>query len=375
MAAAVFESAAAPGARTAVGDAQARARVAYVGSFTSKSRNARGEGLSVYRTDSVSGQWTRIQVLSDEVNPSFLALDARRRFLYAVHGDTDQVSAFAINPQNGELTLVNRQSTGGTNPAHLAIDPTGRFLVVVNYGGGSVAVVPITANGSLGARSDLVTMVGELGPHRIEQASSHPHHCPFDPRGRFVVVPDKGLDRVFVFRLDAANGTLVAAATPFVKTRPGAGPRHVGFHPHLPFAYVINELDSTVATYRVAESGAFEAIQIVPSIPGTFTGNNTGSGIVVSPAGHFVFASNRGHDSIGVFRVDARTGMLTAVAWESTRGAVPRFIGPGPTDTLLYAANQGGDSIVEFETDLGTGALRHTGRVVAAGTPVCVVWR
>jgi 6-phosphogluconolactonase (cycloisomerase 2 family) len=349
-------------------------RIAYVGAFTSKSRGARGEGLSVFRVDPATGTWTRIQLLGDENNPSFLVIDARRRFLYAVHADSDQVSAFAIDPQAGTLALVNRQPTGGANPAHLALDPTGRFLVVANYGGGNVAVVPLNADGHFGARTDLVTLTGELGPHRTEQTTSHPHQCAFDPGGRFVVIPDKGLDRVLVFRLDTASGRLVAADPPFVKTRAGAGPRHVGFHPRLPFVWVINELDSTIAAYRVGAAGALEPSQIVPSIPSTFTGNNTGSGIVVSASGRFVFVSNRGHDSVGAFRVDDTSGMLAPVAWEPTGGAMPRFIGAGPVDHLLYAANQNGDTIVEFDIDAATGRLRRTGHVVSTGTPVCVVW-
>ena len=190
-----------------------------------------------------------------------------------------------------------------------------------------------------------------------------------------MVVPDKGLDRVFVFRLDAATGKLVPGDQPFVKTRTGAGPRHLGFHPRLPFAWVINELDSTIAAYRLALSGALEPVQIVPSIPATFTGNNTGSGIVVSASGLFVFVSNRGHDSVATLRVDQASGMLTPVAWEQTGGAVPRFIGAGPTDSLLYAANQNGDTVVEFDIDGATGRLRRTGRSISTGTPVCVVWR
>jgi 6-phosphogluconolactonase len=349
-------------------------RIAYVGSFTSKARNASGEGLSVFRVDQATGAWSRIQLLGDEVNPSFLVIDARRRFLYAVHADTDQVSAFAIDPQAGTLSLVNCQSTGGTNPAHLALDPTGRFLVTANYGAGSVAVVPVRPDGSLGARTDLVALTGEPGPHRTEQATSHPHQCAFDPGGRFVAVPDKGLDRVFLFRLDTATGALAAAVQPFAKTRAGAGPRHLAFHPRLPFAWVVNELDSTVAAYRVGAAGGLEPIQILPSIPASFTGNNSGSGIVVSASGRFVFVSNRGHDSVGAFRVDETTGMLAAVAWEPTGGATPRFIGRGPADDLLYAANQNGDAVVELVIDAASGRLRRTGRGVKTGTPVCVVW-
>jgi 6-phosphogluconolactonase (cycloisomerase 2 family) len=247
--------------------------------------------------------------------------------------------------------------------------------VAANYGSGSVVVLPVNADGSLGPRTDLVTLRGELGPHRTEQSTPHPHHCPFDPTGRIVVVPDKGLDRLFVFRLDTAKGTLVPAEPASVKTRSGAGPRHIGFNPRLPYAYVINELDSTVATYRFGSSGMLEPLQVLPSIPATFTGDNTGGAVGVAPSGRFVYVSNRGHDSVGVFRVDEATGLLAPVTWEPTKGATPRFIGLDPTGARLYAANQRGDTIVEFDVNEADGTLKATGRIVVAGTPVCVVWR
>jgi 6-phosphogluconolactonase (cycloisomerase 2 family) len=211
-------------------------RFAYLGTFTSEARKARGEGLSAYRIDPESGRWLRVQLLNREVNPSYLAVDPKRPVLYAVHSEANQVSAFSINEATGELTLINRQSCGGDNPVHLALDATGRFLVVANYGSGSIVVLPVKADGSLGGRTDLVPLKGELGPHRTEQSVPHPHQCPFDPTGRIVVVPDKGLDRLFVFTLDAARGALVPVDPPSVKVRSGAGPRHIGFNPRLPFA-------------------------------------------------------------------------------------------------------------------------------------------
>ena len=367
----------APGAaRSKAGQTASRgARFAYLGTFTSEMRNARGEGLSAYRIDPESGRWARVQLLGREVNPSYLAVDPRRPVLYSVHSEANQVSAFAISETTGELTLINRQSCGGDNPVHLALDATGRFLVVANYGSGSVAVFPVDADGSLGGRTDLVTLKGELGPHRTEQSVPHPHHCAFDPAGRIVVVPDKGLDRLFAFRLDATKGVLVPADPPSVKTRSGAGPRHVAFNPRMPYAYVINELDSTVAAYRFKESGALEPLQILPSIPAAFTGDNTGAAIDVAPSGRHVYVSNRGHDSVGIFRVEESTGLLSPVAWEPTKGATPRFIGLDPTGARLYAANQRADTIVEFDVDAASGMLSATGRIVVAGTPVCVVWR
>ena len=207
-----------------------------------------------------------------------------------------------------------------------------------------------------------VATKGELGPHRTEQPGPHPHQCPFDPSGRFVVVPDKGFDRLFIFTIDTAKGTLVPAAPPFTRTRSGAGRRHIAFHPRLPYAWVINELDSTVTAYRFGHTGTLEAIQIVPSLPSTFTGDNTDAAIVVAPSGRFVYASNRGHESVAIFRVDESNGMLSPVRWESTKGSTPRFIGLTPAGTRLFAANQRSDSIVEFQVDQETGTFIATGQ-------------
>jgi 6-phosphogluconolactonase (cycloisomerase 2 family) len=363
------------GAAPGVQAGQPQPRFAYVGSFTSEARKARGEGISAYRIDPATGRWARVQALTREVNPGYLAVDPRRPVLYAVHSEANQVSAFAIDGTTGELTLINRQSCGGDNPVHLALDATGRFLVVANYASGNVVALQVDGDGSLGRRTADVALRGELGPHRTEQSAPHPHHCPFDPSGRIVVVPDKGLDRLFAFRLDAATGALVPVDPPSVKTRSGAGPRHIGFHPRLPFAYVINELDSTVGVYRLRESGALEPLQIVPSIPASHTGDNTGAAVAVAPSGRFVYVSNRGHNSVGIFRVDEASGLLSAVAWEPTKGPTPRFVGLDPGGARLYAANQAGDTIVEFDVSGSSGLLTATGRIMVAGTPVCIVWR
>ncbi len=363
-------------ARSASGPpARPGARFAYVGSFATSTRGARGEGLSAYRIDPESGRWARVQLLSNVVNPGYLALDPRRPVLYAVQPVVNEVSAFAINDQTGELALINRRSSGGDDPSHVAADPAGRFLAVANYVAGSVEVLPINADGSLGAPTDVVAMKGELGPHRTEQPGPHPHQCQFEPGGRFLVVPDKGLDRLFVFRIDGTTGRLVPAGPPFTRTRSGAGPRHIAFHPSLPYAWVINELDSTVTAYRVSAAGALEPMQIVPSLPSTYTGNNTGAAIVVSPSGRFVYASNRGHDSVAILRVDESSGMLSPAGWESTKGSTPRCIALDPAGTRLFAANQRSDTIVEFDVDQSTGALAATGRIVVANTPVCIVFR
>jgi len=360
----------------------AKALRAYVGAFTTPDRKGHGGGINVYRVDPASGTWTHEQLL-EVVNPSFLTLDREQRFLYSVHADLDEVSAYAIDQQNGRITALNRQSCGGKNGVHLSIDPSGRWIVTANYSAGSVGVVPIEKDGSLGPRSDLVKLPGEPGPDRKQQASSHPHDAVFDPSGRFIAVPDKGLDRVFVFRLDAASGKLTPNDPPSVATRAGDGPRHIAFHPQMPLAYVINELSSSVTTYRFdAERGSLQPIQVLPSTPANYTGNNTGAEIAVAPSGRVVYASNRGHDSVGIFVVDPRAGTLTPVDWAPTHAKSPRFFGLDPSAKMLYAANadegfsteQNTDTIVPFSINQADGKLTPTGQVIKTNSPCTIVF-
>ena len=355
---------------------------AYVGAFTTPERKGHGGGINVFRVDPASGAWTHEQLL-EIANPSFMTLDRTQRFLYSVHADLDEVSAYAIDAQTGHITALNRQSCGGKNPVHLSIDPSGRWIVTANYSAGSVGVVPIEKDGTLGPRSDLASLPGDPGPNRTQQASSHPHDAVFDPSGRFIAVPDKGLDRVFVFRLDAASGELTPNDPPFVATRAGAGPRHIAFHPTMPLAYVVNELDSSVATYRFdAQRGNLQPIQIVPSIPADYTGNSTGSEIAVAPSGRVVYASNRGHDSIGIFGVDGRSGTLSPMGWAPTRAKSPRFFGLDPAAKILYAANadegfskeQNTDTIVAFRINQANGMLTPTGQVIKTNSPCTIVF-
>ena len=349
---------------------------AYVGCYSTPDRDGNGEGINVYSVDPASGRWSHVQLVAGLENPSFLALDHTQRFLYSVQGDRTHATAFGIDRESGRLDRLNRQDVGGDNPTHLAIDPTKRFLVVSHYTSGSMAVLPINSDGSLAPPSDLVEMEGTPGPHPIRQTSSHPHHNPFDPGGRFLLVPDLGLDGVFVFRLDTEAGTFVPADQAFVAAEPGAGPRHVDFHPRLPYAYVINELDSTVATYRYdGDRGAISSVQVSSTLPPGFEGQSTCAEIAVHPGGMFLYGSNRGHDSIAIFSVDQRNGLLTAVGWEFTQGEVPRYFGLDPTGTFLYACNQNSDTIVTFRIDPETGALIPTGQVVQTGSPVTIVFR
>jgi 6-phosphogluconolactonase len=355
--------------------AQGRTVFAYVGCYTTAKRYARGDGIHVYRMDPETGLFTHVQRVGNLVNPSFLVLSRDRRFLYSAHGDETYASSFSVAPETGFLTPLDRVETGGRNGVHQAIDPSGRFLLVANYSSGAVAVLPVHPDGALGEPVGSVTLQGQPGPHRIEQSSSHPHQIVFDPSGRFVAVPDKGLDRVFVFGFDPATGKLTPTAQGSAVARAGSGPRHMAFHPTLPVCWVLNEISSTVATYYwEGERGHLRAVQILPLIPPDYTGENTGAEIAVSSGGRFVYCSNRGHDSIAIFAADPATGMLTSAGWVATGGRTPRFIGFDPSCRFLYAANEQSDSIVAFKADSRNGGLTPGGQTIHNASAVCIAF-
>lgn len=346
---------------------------AYVGSRTSRERKARGEGISVFKVDQRRGTLERVQVLGDLVNPSFLALNRQGDVLYTVHGDEHELSVFRVNPADGTLQFLQRQLGGGKNPVHLALDPSEQFLVVSNHLSSNLAVLPVLPGGELGPVSQTVALPGTPGPHRVEQPFAKPHFNPFDPGGQFVVVPDKGLDRVFTFCF--AKGQLEPATSPWVDTREGAGPRHIAFHPQKPYAFVVNELDSTVTSYRFdATTGALVPLQILPTLPNTFTGNSRASEIMVAPDGRTLYASNRGYDSIAVFRIDGDTGLLTFVEAVPSGGRTPRFFTLSPNGKFLFALNEDSDSIVSFAVQADTGGLAPTDFSISCGSPVCMVF-
>jgi 6-phosphogluconolactonase (cycloisomerase 2 family) len=346
---------------------------AYVGSRTTRERNARGEGISVYAMNQEEGTLELVQVVRDLVNPSFLALNRNADTLYTVHGDQSDVSAFRVDKRSGQLTFLNTQSTQGGNPVHLALDPTERYLIVANHIGASLAVLPVQDDGSLAPLTQLLQVVGEPGPHRVEQPHAKPHYSLFDNDGRYLIVPDKGLDKVFAFRFSA--GRLSAATTPQVAARETAGPRHVAFHPRGDLAYVVNELDSTVTTYSYdVESGTLGPQQILTTLPQSYTGNSRAAGIQVDREGRFVYASNRGYDSIAIFAVDPLSGLLDFKEAVHSGGCTPRFFTLTPDGRYLMALNEDSDSIVTFAVDQARGTLRATGFQTSTGSPVCMIF-
>ena len=349
---------------------------AYVGSRTTRDRNARGDGINVYRSSGQGGEWSHVQVISGLANPSYLAFDRARRFLYAVHGDLTDISAFSIDPGTGKLTHLNSVSTFGKNPVHLAVDPTNRWVVVANHLSSTLVVLTRNPDGTLGGLADEAKLTGKLGPHRVEQPFSKPHQVVYDRSERFLIVPDKGVDQVFTFTLDAASGKLtpVAAGTP--RARDGSGPRHVAFHPSNAYAYVVNELDSTVTAHRFdSQTGKLTPFQLVSSLPDTFVGDSRASEIAVSNDGSRVYASNRGHDSVATFAVDPANGRLTPKAWTDVQGKTPRFFALDPSGRFLFVADEDSDRIVPFRTDGAERLLVAAGGdPIRTGSPVCIVF-
>jgi len=348
---------------------------AYVGCYTTAQRYARGDGIHVYRVDPDTGAWTHVQHVGDLVNPSFLVMRRDQRYLYSVHGDETYATSFSVDRATGRLAPLGRAQTGGRNGVHQAIDPSGKFMLVANYSSGSVAVMPVRPDGTLADAVQVETLPGQPGPHRIEQAASHPHQIVFDPSGKFVVVPDKGLDRVFVFGFDPAAGKLTPTAQGSAVARSGSGPRRAAFHPALPVTWVLNEIGSTVATwYWEAERGHLRPAQILPALPPDYTGESTCAEIAVSSGGRFVYCSNRGHDSVAIFAADPGTGLLTSAGWMPSQGRTPRFIAFDPSSRFLYAANEQSDTVVTFRADSATGRLTATGQTIHNASPVTIAF-
>ena len=334
--------------------------LAFVGCFTTPERRARGMGIDVYQTGGASDpdRWSQIERVEGLVNPSFLIADPARRVLYVVHGDGEHASAFAVDPEVGRLRSLGGASTGGRNIVHQALDPSGQFLVVANYGSGSVAILPVRADGTLEAAVQVLDLPGRPGPHRAEQASSHPHQIVFDPSGAFVLVPDKGLDQVFVLAFDGARGRLEIAGQ--VAMRPGAGPRHLVFHPDRPFVFLVNELESTLATLGWDPAGALTPLHLAETLPPDFFGASTAAAIVITPCGRFVFASNRGLDGIASFAVEGGE-RLSTLGWTPAGGQDPRFMTLDASGTHLLVASEQGDRLVSFAIDPTSGGLSRVG--------------
>ena len=340
---------------------------AYVGSFTNPARNGRGNGINVYRVTD-SGPWQHLQHVPALENPSFLRIGPDGRTLYTVHGSGTRMSAYAIDPGTGNATLIDTAASGGENPVDFGFDPSWDNMVVANYGSGTVAVLKRAEGGALSDPHQIIHLSGTPGPHPTEQPASLPHGVTPDPTAAFAVIPDKGLDTIYVFRWEGDRLTQVEACP----TAPGAGPRHAAFHPHLPVLYVVNELDCTVLTLSWNE-GRLAILQCLSTLPEGTSTPSTGAEIAVSPSGNCVYTSNRGHDSIARFSADPATGLLTFRECTALPGREPRFFSIDPTGRHLHAAHQNSDSIASFGID-ESGALQGGQVVVETGSPVAICY-
>ena len=347
----------------------------YVGTYTS----GKSEGIYLYRFNLASGELKHVSTTKGVKDPSFLALSLNRRFLYAVNEveefenkKSGALSAFAIDQKTGALKLLNQKPTLGGAPCYVVVDKTGKFVLVANYVGGNVAVLPVSGDGSLGDASDLKQGSGS-GINTERQEGPHAHCVLLDQSNRFAYACDLGTDKIMIFRFDSRRGKLTPHSTPWAQLKPGAGPRHLTFHPSGKYAYVINELHATITAFaNDRSSGNLNEVQTVATLPPDFTAPNTSADIHISPDGRFLYCSNRGHDSIAAFKIDQRSGELTFVAHESTRGNAPRNFAIDPTGEFLLVANQKSDNIVVFRRDKDTGRLSATGHVAEVPSPVCL---
>jgi 6-phosphogluconolactonase len=348
----------------------------FIGTYTGGS----SKGIYLAHLALANGKLELATGLAAELaNPSFLAIHPNHALLYAVSemdnvgGKIGAISALRIEPKTGRLRLLNQRSSQGAGPCHLAVDRGGKFVLAANYVGGSIASLPIEEDGRLG---DAVAFIQHKGSsvNRERQDGPHAHCVTLDAANRFAFVADLGLDKIMVYRFDSTTGKLAANDPPSVATAAGAGPRHLTFHPGGQFAYLINELDSTMTAFRYdAQRGELAPLQTVSTLPEGFHGANTTAEVQVHPSGRFVYGSNRGHDSIVVFTIDTASGKLRYVAHESTQGKTPRHFAIDATGQYLLAANQDSGNIVVFRIDKATGKLRPSGSSVSVPSPVCVL--
>ncbi|HEV2397874.1 MAG TPA: lactonase family protein [Candidatus Sulfotelmatobacter sp.] len=376
--------------------------IAYVGTFSSPLHDTlptqvdlppgNGRGILLFRIDRYTGMMTPTGGVEIAVSPSCLALNRAGTFLYSSNetdrvGDDKQgsVSAFAVDGSDGRLQLLNTVRSGGAGPTYVSVHPTGRHLLVANYFGGSVAVLPILSDGRLGDPSDVKVDGGTIGPTKATHAPpgsfavsghdrTHAHMIQADPSGRFVLHADLGLDKIFVWKFDEEHGVLAPNDPPSVSLPPGDGPRHFHFHPNGRWFYSIQEEGSTIALFDYdSASGHLTARQTISTLPSGFAGTNFCSEVLVSADGRFVYAGNRLHDSIAIFSVES-DGRLTFVGEEWTRGSYPRSFALDPTGRFLYCCNQRSDAITVFRVDRASGTLSFTGYYTAVGNPSSIVF-
>ena len=363
--------------RDQVGDASTAPRMrVYVGTYT----GPKSKGIYLLEFDLLTGALTPKGVAAETPSPSFLAVHPSKKFLYAANEvgsfggqKTGSVSAFAIDPKTGALTPLNSQPSGGADPCYVIVDPTGKNVLVANYSGGSLEVLPIAPDGKLGSPTSLIQHKGS-SVNKARQEGPHAHAIDLDASGKLAVAADLGLDKLMVYRFDPEKGTLTPNATPSASVAPGAGPRHFAFHPDGRHAYAINEMASTVTVFDFDPSrGTFSELQTISTRkPGATRAGNSTAEIMVHPSGKFVYGSNRGDDTLAIYSVDPASGKLSPVGHQSTGGKNPRSFGIDPTGQFLIAANVDSDTAVVFRVDPQSGLLKQVGEPMGVPSPVCV---
>ena len=347
----------------------------YVGTYAKPD----AESIFGYRLNPETGELTPAFAAKAGENPSFLVLDAQRRYLYAVNEVTNYkgmksgaISAFAIDQKTGNLTLLNQQPTNGGAPCYVKLDQTGKFLLVANYVGGNVCVFPVLPNNEVGIASDMDQHIGS-GRNKKRQEAPHAHCIVPAPDNKFAFAVDLGVDRIYGYQLDVKTGKLTSNKTPAFRSKAGSGPRHLTFHPNGRYAYLIHELNSTMTALAYDdEKGTFKAINTVSTLPEEFTGENYCADVHVSADGKFLYGSNRGHNSIVVYAIDPESGKIELVQHVDTQGEWPRNFTIDPTGQILLVANQTSNNIATYRVDSQTGKLTPTGVVVEAMSPVCL---
>jgi 6-phosphogluconolactonase len=354
----------------------------YIGTYTSKSAS---KGIYVYSFDPGTGKLTSLGVAAESEDPSFLVLHPSGRYLYAVNEidhfgaqKSGAASSFSIDHKTGKLTLLNQVATRGAGPCHISLDKSGKFALVANYDGGSVASFPVHDDGTLGEAADLVQHHGS-SVNKERQEGPHAHWIGTSPDNHFALAADLGLDEVLIYRFNSAKGTLTPNNPPYAKLNPGSGPRHIAFHPNGKFAFVLNELEDTVAAFAYkASNGSLSPLQTVSALSTLrkdYKGPKEAAEIAVHPNGKFLYASNRaGIDTISAFSINPSKGTLSLRDEYPTMGKTPRNFAIDPTGKFLLAANQESNNIVVFRIDSTTGALAPTGEIVEAPAPVCIMF-
>ena len=347
----------------------------YVGTYTSEE----SEGIYAYKLDKQTGDMTPLHVAKNIENPSFLEISADKKYLYSVHElnnykgkRTGAVRSFQIDGETGNLTLLSEQPSNGEHPCHVSVTPDGAFVLLANYSSGSVAMFP-SDNGALQVACDTAQHVGS-GPNKSRQKGPYAHSINISPDGRFAFSPDLGCDKIMNYIIDTERAVLVPnPKQKFLSTTSGAGPRHFTFHPNGKLAFAIHELNSTITAFKYDKTdGILTEIETVSTLPKDYTDESTCADIHVSPDGAFLYGSNRGHDSLAIFKIDAANGTLALVGFEPTGGKTPRNFGIDPSGAFLLAANQDSDTIVVFQIDKKTGLLTKTAVEANISKPVCV---